>query len=325
MNIVYATYPWAFETPGGGEIQLLKYEQYLRQENIHVLRHDPWADHIGQASVVHFFSCMGGSIHFCNYVKSRGVPLIISASLWLTEETRHLYPLGEIGAQLSLADAIVTNGDVESDRLSETLGIPRDRFYTVRNACDPWFSDPIESDLFRDTFKVDGAFALNVANIEPRKNQLSLIRAAKQAGQKLILMGHIRNAEYGEACLAEVGDTVRYLGALDHGSPLLRSAYSACEVFCLPSTLETPGLAAIEAAAAGARLIVTSEGSTFEYFGAHALYVDHSSIDDIAEKLRLAISLPKTNNLQKYVQENFVWNRAVESLKKLYMKLAVPL
>ena len=41
---------------------------------------------------------------------------------------------------------------------------------------------------------------------------------------------------------------------MEHRDPLLALAYSACSVFALPSTLETPGLAALEAAAAGAPL-----------------------------------------------------------------------
>ncbi len=36
---------------------------------------------------------------------------------------------------------------------------------------------------------------------------------------------------------------------LDHDDPLLASAYAAARVFALPSWFETPGLAALEAAA----------------------------------------------------------------------------
>lgn len=321
MRIDFATYPWAFETPGGGEIQLLKYEEYLLKSGIDVRRHDPWANELGNAQVFHFFSCVGGSVHLCNYVKSRSIPLVISASLWLTEETRHLYPLGEIAAQLSLADAIVTNGEVESDRIATILGLPRERFVTVRNACDPWFAEPVNEDLFRQAFAVEGGFVLNVGNIEPRKNQLNLIRAARQAGQNLILMGHIRNREYGEACLAELGETARYLGPVEHDSPLLRSAYAGCTSFCLPSTLETPGLAALEAAAAGARLIVTEEGSTREYFADDALYVRWQDIDGIASALTEAASTPRTGALMHRVNANFTWHKAAEALVNLYRRL----
>ncbi|ATN33172.1 glycosyl transferase [Rhizobium sp. ACO-34A] len=321
MRVTFATYPWAFETPGGGEIQLLKYEEYLLKAGIDVIRHDPWRDDIGGASVFHFFSCMGGSVHLCNYVKSRGVPLVISASLWLTEETKHLYPLGEIAAQLSLADAIVTNGDVESDRIAEILGLPRERFYTVRNACDPWFGESVDPALFRGEYEVDGPFILNVGNIEPRKNQLNLIRAAKRTGRPLVLMGHIRDKAYGEACMTEMDDRIRYLGPIDHKSLLLRSAFSACEVFCLPSTLETPGLAALEAGAAGAKLVVTGEGSTREYFGDDALYVDSADVEGIANAIDRSASAPKSSALRNRVNANFTWQNVVPTLMELYGRI----
>lgn len=321
MRVTFSTYPWAFETPGGGEIQLLKYEEYLVKAGVEVVRHDPWRDDIGRASVFHFFSCMGGSVHLCNYVKSRGVPLVISASLWLTDQTKYLYPLGEIAAQLSLADAIVTNGDVESERIASILGLPRERFHTVRNACDPCFGEPVTPALFRTEYNVNGSFILNVGNIEPRKNQLNLIRAAKKAGRPLILVGHIRDKAYGEACMAEMDDDVRYLGPIDHKSVLLRSALSACEVFCLPSVLETPGLAALEAAAAGAKLVVTSEGSAREYFADDALYVDSDDVEGIANAINRAASTPSSAALRNRVNAHFTWQNVVPALVRLYRRV----
>lgn len=321
MRVLFATYPWAFETPGGGEIQLLKYERYLKAAGHDVVRHDSWSASLSGADVVHFFSCMGGSIHFCNYVKSRGMPLVVSSSLWITEETRHLYPVGEIAAQLSLADVIVTNGELESDQLSAVLAIDRAKFLTVYNACDPEFATPVDPGLFRDRFGITGPFLLNVGNVEPRKNQLALIRAAKAVGQRLVIIGHVRSPDYAATCWAEGEGLVTYLGPIEHGDPLLRSAYAACSTFCLPSTLETPGLAALEAAAAGAQLVITAEGSTREYFGGDAFYVDSADVTDIVAGIRSALAAPISTRLRQRIAERFTWNRAVEPLAGLYGSL----
>ncbi|WP_244486839.1 glycosyltransferase [Aurantimonas sp. Leaf443] len=323
-RVLFATYPWAFETPGGGEIQLLEYERNLAAAGHPVRRHDPWSNDLSNADLVHFFSCMGGSIHFCNYVKSRGLKLVVSSSLWITEETRSLYPIGEITAQLGLADAIVTNGDVESDRLAEVLELDRSRFHTIRNACDPIFAAPVDAALFRDAYGIEGPFILNVANVEPRKNQRGLVAAAKALGMPLVVMGHARSPDYAAACWADGGDLVRYLGPIDHRSPLLRSAYAACSVFCLPSTLETPGLAALEAAAAGARLVVTAEGSTREYFGESAHYVRSDDADDIARGIAASLAAPADPSLRDRVAGRYTWNRVVEPLAALYAELCGP-
>jgi len=122
VKVLFATYPWAFETPGGGEIQLRKYAEHLPAHGVDVLLHDPWRADLGDAQAVHFFSCIGGSVHFCAYVKQRGLPLVISSSLWITEATRHLYPVDEIRAQLALADVIVTNSQTE---LASSHALPR--------------------------------------------------------------------------------------------------------------------------------------------------------------------------------------------------------
>ena len=66
MEIVLATYPWAYFTPGGGEIQIEMLNKYLKKKNIITHKFDNWNPQT-TPDIYHFFSCMGGSIDFCNY------------------------------------------------------------------------------------------------------------------------------------------------------------------------------------------------------------------------------------------------------------------
>jgi glycosyltransferase involved in cell wall biosynthesis len=318
VRVLFSTYPWAFETPGGGEIQLRKYAEYLPAHGVDVQLHDMWRANLADVSLVHFFSSIGGSVHFCNYVRQRGVPLVISSSLWLTPDTAHLYPVDEIRTQLSLADVVVTNSDVESDLLAGVLALPRDRFMTVMNGFDTRFSEPQDPNLFRTAFAIDGKFILNIGNIEPRKNQLGLVRALAGHPVPLVLLGHKRDEAYAAQVLAEGGSQVRYIGPLDHADPRLASAFAACSAFALPSTLETPGLAALEAAAAGAPLVVTSEGPTRDYFGGHAQYVDHRDPQDIRRGIDLALSGAQGTGLKAHVASRFGWPKVTEALVEVY-------
>ncbi|THD73088.1 MAG: glycosyltransferase [Bradyrhizobium sp.] len=318
MRVLFSTYPWAFETPGGGEIQLKKYAEHLPAHGIEVRLHDPWRANLAEVAAVHFFSCIGGSVHFCNYVHQRGLPLVISSSLWMTPETADLYPVDEIRSQLSLADVVVTNSDTESDLLSRVLGLPHDRFMTVMNGFEPRFLQPQDPDLFRTAFGIEGPFILNVGNIEPRKNQLGLVRALAGHPLPLVLLGHQRDKAYASELLAEGGSRVRHLGALDHADPLLASAFGACSAFVLPSTLETPGLAALEAAASGAPVVVTSEGSTRDYFGCHAHYVDHRDPLDIRRGIDAAVTQGRTSDLKAHVASRFGWPTVTERLVEVY-------
>ena len=318
MRVLFSTYPWAFETPGGGEIQLQKYAEHLPAHGVDVHLHDPWRANLADISVVHFFSCIGGSVHFCDYVRQRRVPLVISSSLWITPQTIHLYPVDEIRTQLSLADVIVTNSNTESDLLANVLGLPRQRFMTVMNGFEARFAQAADPRLFRAAFGIDGPFVLNGGNIEPRKGQLGLVRALAGHALPLVLVGHQRDEAYGAQVLAEGGRLLRYLGPLDNADPLLASAFEACSVFVLPSTLETPGLAALEAAAVGAPVVVTSEGSTRDYFGSHVQYVDHRDPNDIRRGIDHALAEGRNPALKSHVTSRFEWSVVTEGLLEVY-------
>ncbi|MDE1182982.1 glycosyltransferase family 4 protein [Paraburkholderia sp.] len=325
MKVLFATYPMAFHTPGGGEIQLLAYEKHLPLHDVGVTLLDPWKPRFLEHDLVHFFSCVGGSVHLCHFVKQLGLPLVVSSSLWVTEETRHLYPCEEIRHQFMLADRVIANSIVECETLARVFDLPRDKFVSVLNGVDDIFFEPVAEKLFRETFNIAGSFVLNVGNIEPRKNQLSLIRAMKQIpDMQLVLIGHERDPAYANACREEGGDQVRFLGPIGHSDPLLRSAYAACDVFCLPSTLETPGLAGLEAFATGASIAITEVGSTREYFGQapNVEFLNPDSVPSIVEAIDRArigqrsAAMPASND-----RHDLSWRNITRSLADAYSTL----
>ncbi len=325
MKVLFATYPMAFHTPGGGEMQLRAYQKHLPAYGVDVTLFDPWNPRFLEHDIVHYFSCVGGSIHFCNFVKQLGLPLVVSSSLWITEESKHLYPVDEIRAQLDLADKVVANSDIECETLSEVLGLPREKFITVYNGIDDLFLKPVSPEVFRNRFGIHGPFILNVGNIEPRKNQLTLVRAMKNFPSiKIVLIGHQRDIEYSRVVLDEGGSQVVFLGPMAQDEIML-SAYSACDVFCLPSMLETPGLAALEAAAQGARLLVTREGSCREYFGESADYIDPGSINFLSDAIKniLMENSDTCIAMKKNISPGkFLWRKTTGALIDLYKHIA---
>jgi len=318
VRVLFEPYPWAFVTPGGGERQLLEYAEHLPSHGVGVTMHDHWHSTLNAVDVVHFFSCIGGSFHFCNYVRQRGLPLVISSSLWVDEATKHLYPIDEIRSQLALADVVVPNSHAEAEALANFVGLSREQSIPVMNGVDPRFAAPHDPSLFRRMFEIDGPFILNVANIENRKNQLNLVRALIGNELPLVIIGQIREPDYAERVFAEAGGRVRYLGFLEHDDPLLASAYAACTVFALPSICETPGLAALEAAAAGASVVVTRVGAAREYFGNMCHYVDPADPADIARGIDAALAADPQSVLSSHVVENFTWPRVTAALPDIY-------
>jgi glycosyltransferase involved in cell wall biosynthesis len=283
-----------------------------------VVWHDIWKPQFGSVDAVHFFSCIQGSADFCRYVKTRNLPLVVSSSLWVTPDTAECFPIEQIRAQLSEADVVVPNSMIEADMLAHVLKLPRGRFTPVMNGVDGRFANPPDPALFRRRFGLEGMFVLNVGNIEPRKNQLGLVRALSDDEFPLVLVGDIRDNHYAEQVVAEGGSRLRLIGRILHDDPLLASAYAACSVFVLPSTLETPGLAALEAAAAGAAVVITAEGSTREYFRDLVHYADHRNPKDIRDKVGLALASGANPQLKPHVVGRFTWPAAATALAEIY-------
>lgn len=323
MKVLFNTYPMAFDVPGGGERQLMAYYRYLPRYGIEPTLFNLWNPRFDGHDLVHFFSAISGSIHFCRYVKALGLPLVVSTNLWVTEGTKHDYPFEEIRDQLALADRIVVNADMEAVQLSQVYGVPHDRFKTIYNGVEHEFFESADPEMFVRSHDISAPFLLNVANVEPRKNQLALVRALKRfPALRLVIVGHVRDREYAAQCFSEAGHQMAFIGPLPYNSAQMRSAIAACEVFAMPSTLETPSIAALEAAAQGARVLVTEFGSTREYFGDAVVYVNPMSIDSIAEGIALARRQVKKGNLRALVRARYTWEHSAEALAVCYKGLA---
>jgi glycosyltransferase involved in cell wall biosynthesis len=318
MKILFNTYPTAFQTPGGGEVQLLEYQKNISALGLGVDFFDQWQSQIKQYDLLHFFSCMPGSEYFLHYVKTLGVPVFISPNLWVTEETKGNYPVGQIQSHLHMADRVVCNSRAECEMLSNVFAVPLEKFICIYNGVEEIFFQAVGPQIFREHYQIQSAFILNVANIEPRKNQLNLIRAIKKFPEyKLVIMGGIRDREYANQVISEGGSQLVLIERQEHGSEIQRSAYAACDIFALPSTLETPGLAALEAGACGAPVLITQEGCTQEYFGQFAVYVDPNSIDSIENGIR-SVSPRASSELTSLIKERFTWKEVLKPLVEHY-------
>ncbi len=320
MRVLFNTYPVAFDCPGGGEIQLLKTKAALEGMGIQVALYDLWNPQFSTVDLVQYFSVQGGSMNFCSYVKKRGLPLLIAPILWLGKE-RDSYPLQEISDLLRICDLVLPNSAAEADLLAGFFNLPRDKFFVIHNGIDPSFAFPVSPALFREHAGIRGPFLLNVANVEPRKNQLTLVRALKGLDLDLVVLGNVRDAEYFEACRREAGGRLKYLGYLPHESELLKSAYRACDLFVLPSTLETPGLSALEAAACGARMVITEVGSTREYFGNQVTYVCPDDGAQIREGIHRELGMKRDDSLRNQVIAHFTWENTARQLRAAYEKV----
>jgi glycosyltransferase involved in cell wall biosynthesis len=324
MRVLFNTYPVAFDCPGGGEVQLLECKTALERLGVKVFLYDQWNPQFETVDAVHYFSVQGGSSIFCEYVKKQGLPLLISPILWPTDENISSYPMKEIRSLLRLCDVVLPNSEAERDQLALFFDLDPQKCVVVPNGVGHSFRSLGNSDLIREHLNLEGPFLLNVANIEVRKNQLTLVQAVHGLSLPLVLLGRVRDVGYFEECMKQGAEFVRYGGVLPHGGDLLKSAYHASEVFVLPSLLETPGLAALEAATQEARLVVTSVGSTKEYFQGLVTYVNPNDPKDIRAGIEAALVRKSDESLRRHVLANFTWDQAAMYLVEAYERAVGP-
>ena len=321
MKVLFNSYPVAFACPGGGEVQLLQTKNYLNSLNVETSFFDQWNPQFQSVDLIHYFSTQGGSLNFCGYVKKINKPLAISPILWTRSGA---YDMREIKKVLDTASILLPNSDIESNVLSEDFDIPLEKFHTVHNGIDESFFNSlnISPEKFRKEFNIQGPFFLNVANIEHRKNQTNLAKALInfKGDHQLILIGNCRDHKYLDEIIKIGNGRIRYIGYIDHHSELLKSAYLACDGFVLPSLLETPGLAALEAAALGCNILITSEGSTKEYFEDKAIYVNPNSTESITEGLEKLANTPENINLIETMRK-FTWLNSAKQTLEAYKKI----
>jgi glycosyltransferase involved in cell wall biosynthesis len=322
MSVILFNYPWAMDFPGGGERQLHAYAKHLGRFGVKASLYDMWNPRLDAYQILHCFSVMPGTIEMCQYAKNKGLKLVVSPNLWVTEATVKDYPHEYIWNMLEIADRIVVNSNMEGDKLSQVFAMPREKFHTVLNAADTDFVVPVDPEIFKKEFGITEKFVLNVANIEPRKNQLPFLTALQEQRPDLlfVVIGHIRDQHFADACAQVAGGKLRIIDGLPYASEMIRSAMTGCEFFAMPSLLETPSIAAIEAAAIGARVLLTSSGSTTEYFGDTVTYVNPWLHSSLCEGISDVMTLP-TARLTWRVHNSLLWPKIIPQLVSCYRSL----
>jgi glycosyltransferase involved in cell wall biosynthesis len=343
LHVLYSTYPAAFQTFGGAEIQLFKTKEHIeRIGGCKIKLFDMFNDRLNQYDILHVFYMQPDSLLLSQTAKRLGVKFVLSPVYWRDRAKiidvigpsaltriyynvksfrfptfRQLFPYKDF---LELADIILPNSKMEADMLSRDFKIGGGKFCVVPNGVEERFASA-DPGLFIEKHGVTN-FVLYVARIMKRKNPLGVIKVCKDLGIPLVLVGapNIGEEDYFYECqkTAQFADNIKMIGFLPHDSEELSSAYAAAKVFVLPSNFETPSLSALEAGLAGCNIVITSQGSTREYFREHAFYVDPFSPKDLKLKIRSAFEQPKSSELKKLILENYTWDKVARKTLEAY-------
>lgn len=226
---------------------------------------------------------------------------------------------GMLRSQALASDAVICRSVHEARRLSHGLGVGSEKIEIVLNGCTPADGGAIDTAAVRATLGLPEEFLLHVsAFTQERKNVLRLADAAQSLGYPLVIAGSSVPGPVLRELHRRVGrnDRIRLLGFVD--AAVKQALFEMCRVFCLPSYHEGTGLAALEAAARGANIVITQNGGPRDYFLQHADYADPFSVASIRGAIASAWARPRSEALRAHVTLNLSWDRSAAQLESLY-------
>ena len=326
---------------GGPRTQILQTKRCLEECGVNVSLFESWKDLRSETiDLIHLFGANVGTYHLAREIHKIGIPFVVTPIFY----SRHSAPFvrAVIGVNQALRSAarglwtdykfvrdicfwsksVLPNTFRECRLVEKGLGVPNEKIMMVPNGVEERFyrADPA---LFNRTYGLEN-FILNVGHIGPeRKNVLKLIQALKRINNPSVIIGRIEDNAYGRSCILEAKKNPRLLilDSLPYDSELLASAYAASDVFALPSQFETPGIAALEAALAGAKIVITKYGGTEEYFGSLAEYVEPTSVELIHHGILAALNREKNSALREHMRQEFLWERVAEKTLHVYERV----
>lgn len=330
MRVLFQTRPDYLSNIAGDTIQLLKTKEYIEKLGVEI-EISVTPTRVKDFDIVHLFNTtrVKETYEFFINAKKQQKPVAVSTIYWDFSEfcqnpdsPGNLYKnwLGSQTMRKSVlrgADMLLPNSHLEAGIIRQQHGNTAP-FHVVPNGVDPIFARGSPDAFYKQHGLKD--FILCVGRINPRKNQLSLIRALKGSGLTLILAGPLNDGEYLRKCCREYPGLI-VLNQLEHHE--LLSLYAAAKVHVLPSWFETPGLASLEAGLSGCSIVTTDRGSAIEYFGDLACYCDPGSINSIRSAIAKACVLPQQmrHALSKRIAENFLWSHVARETLLAYEKI----
>lgn len=303
----------------------------------------PWEERLAEADCLHLFGSLPEHLPLVEAAKRQNVPVVLSTISWFSLTSYWLEPgpmtkrLAACGRYLARAayprlpswrrklyhavDLLLPNSQAEAWQLIRHFDVPTMKIHVVPNGAEERFAQ-VDPEPFAQLVGERG-FVLCPGRIEPRKNQLGVLRALRGTGLPIIILGELVPGyeSYLGQCRQAADDNVHFLGRIDHDDPLLASAYAACGCLVLASWYETPGLVALEAGMSGVPLVLPEGGATQEYFGPFATYVAPNDHRAIRRAVLAALIRGRNPALADHVRHNFSWPIAAHATAEGYQRV----
>jgi glycosyltransferase involved in cell wall biosynthesis len=244
-----------------------------------------------------------------------------------------LYKVRRIGYRIILyvavkrAAHILTVSEAVKKDIQKSFGEKDTRISVTHEGIDPAFLKPLHGKL--EKLPIHGNFFLYVGNVYPHKNIEVLL-------QSYVLY---KNTVKNPAKLLLIGPSDYFYGQLERLIPSLgldkdvmilhrvsdselQTLYHKACALVFPSRMEGFGLPALEALAAGCRVICSDIPVFREILGVHATYIDPTSPESLARAMKAVAQKPHVASLYKAKLVSFLsqytWKKMAEKTFSVY-------
>ena len=339
MKICFATYTGVAVTAGGPFVKIKDLKNHLEKKGIEVDLFNLWeADKkFKDYDLFHVFGGNFAVYDLCRHLKSNNIKYVVNPIIFSKHSFTSIKIMNGLDKLLQKlingirfdygytreicewSEFVLPNTSDEAELIRNGLSIFKNKIRIIHNGVSESFLQA-NPDLFKQKYGIEN-FILSVGHLgSKRKNGLKLIQALNSINHPAVIIGKISDSHEGIKIKEELkrNNKIIFIDNLPNDSELLRSAYSACDTFVLPSLFETPGRAALEAGLAGAKITITPFGGTKDYFKDMAEYINPYSVNSIKEGLEKNLNKEKNNRLQEHIKQNFLWDKIAEETINLY-------
>jgi glycosyltransferase involved in cell wall biosynthesis len=235
------------------------------------------------------------------------------------------------------ADLVTTVSDYSKKAIVRHFNIPEKNIHVVPNGVSGFFFEPYDKQKVAlevwEKFSLKN-YILYVSRIEPRKNQLDLLRAyldlgLHKQGKSLVFVGRTSIAvPQLQELLAPLDEDIksRIFFLEDISNADLRRLYQAAELFVYPSKGEGFGIPPLEAGALGVPTICsnTTAMEEFSFFGDGHINPDADTLKTAIVRA-LAEAPSGLREISNAIRKRYGWEKAASTMNELiWMKVGKP-